>query len=288
MKTTTSPKTGLHMQSGNHSAKIKLLVFAGMALALLLVAIFADQLAPYDPYLQDYGKALQPPGGDHWLGTDRYGRDLFSRVIVGAKTSIFSTVALVVIISATGTLLGICSAYLGKLFDTVIMRVSDICLAFPGLVFSMAIAAVLHGGVQNAIIALALISWPKYSRIARSQTLGIKNADFIAASQLAGSSSLKIIFVHVLPNIFGPILITAMLDIGTMMMEIAALSFLGLGAKPPIAEWGSMMSVGRSMLQTYPWVVLSPGLAIFVSVVIFNLLGDAVRDYFDPKNSKIS
>lgn len=273
-------------RAAKNQVTVKLLVFGAMALLLLLTAVFANSLAPYDPNLQNVERALLPPSTSHFFGTDRYGRDLFSRVIAGARTSIFSSVALVASISITGTFLGICSAYLGKFFDTIIMRISDIFLAFPGLVFSMAIAAVLHGGVQNAIIALALISWPKYSRIARSQTLAIKNTEFIAASQLAGSSSLKIIFVHVLPNIFGPILITTMLDIGTMMMEIAALSFLGLGAKPPIPEWGSMMSVGRSMLQTYPWVVLSPGLAIFISVVIFNLLGDAVRDYFDPKSAK--
>ena len=149
----------------------------------------------------------------------------------------------------------------------------------------MAVAAILNGGVQNAVIALALISWPKYSRIARSQTLSMKSLPYMQAAQLAGDSAFQMILRHVLPNIVGPILVTSMLDIGTMMMEIAGLSFLGLGAQPPVAEWGSMMSSGRSMLQTYPWIVLSPGLAIFVSVVIFNLLGDTIRDYMDPKNS---
>ena len=190
-------------------------------------------------------------------------------------------------VEADGTLVGVnCGYFSGKL-DSLVMRISDVCLAFPGLVFALAIAAVLNGGVQNAVIALAVISWPKYSRIARSQTLAVKHTDFIAAARLAGSTPFKIITKHILPNIIGPILVTAMLDIGTMLMEIAALSFLGLGAKPPVAEWGSMMSGGRSMLQTYPWVVLSPGIAIFVSVVLFNLLGDTVRDYVDPRNSRI-
>jgi peptide/nickel transport system permease protein len=166
------------------------------------------------------------------------------------------------------------------------MRISDICLAFPGLVFALAVAALLGGGVSNAVIALAVISWPKYARVARSQTLAIKSGPFIAAARLSGSTSAQMIFRHVLPNILGPILVTAMLDIGTMMMELAGLSFLGLGAQPPTAEWGNMMSNGRSMLQTYPWIVLSPGLAIFITVVIFNLLGDTVRDYMDPKNSR--
>lgn len=143
----------------------------------------------------------------------------------------------------------------------------------------------LVGVFQNAIIALAVISWPKYSRIARSQTLALKNEAYVHASILAGDTSRQIIFRHILPNIMGPVLVTAMLDIGTMMMELAGLSFLGLGAQIPMAEWGSMMSNGRSMLQTQPWIVLSPGIAIFVSVSVFNLLGDTVRDYLDPKNS---
>ena len=146
-------------------------------------------------------------------------------------------------------------------------------------------AALLSGGIKDAIISLAIISWPKYSRVARGQTLSMKQASFVQASIVSGARSQRIILRHILPNIFGPILVTAMLDIGTMM-ELAGLSFLGLGAQPPIAEWGSMMSSGRSMLQTYPWVVLSPGLAIFISVVIFNLLGDSIRDYFDPKKGK--
>ena len=150
----------------------------------------------------------------------------------------------------------------------------------------MAIAAVLGGGIQNAIIALAVISWPKYSRIARSQTLALKSEPYIHAAILAGDNSAQIMVRHVLPNMLGPVLVTGMLDIGTMMMELAGLSFLGLGAQIPMAEWGSMMSSGRSMIQTYPWVVLSPGIAIFVSVVIFNLLGDTVRDYLDPKNTR--
>lgn len=264
---------------------MKLIVFAGLAAALLLITIFAKYICPYDPYAQDLTQAMQPPSKAHLMGTDTYGRDILSRVLIGAQTSISSTFALVAIITVFGTVVGIFCGYYGGIVDSVMMRISDVCLAFPGLVFAMAVAAILDGGVRNAVIALALISWPKYSRIARSQTLSIKNLPYMQASQLAGDSVLQMIFRHVLPNIAGPILVTSMLDIGTMMMEIAGLSFLGLGAQPPVAEWGSMMSSGRSMLQTYPWIVLSPGLAIFVSVVIFNLLGDSIRDYMDPKNT---
>ena len=265
---------------------MKLIVFAGLAAALLLITIFAKYICPYDPYAQDLTQAMQPPSAAHLMGTDTYGRDMLSRVLIGAQTSISSTFALVAIITVFGTVVGIFCGYYGGIVDSVMMRISDVCLAFPGLVFAMAVAAILDGGVRNAVIALALISWPKYSRIARGQTLSVKNLPYMQASQMAGDSVLQMIFRHVLPNIVGPILVTSMLDIGTMMMEIAGLSFLGLGAQPPVAEWGSMMSSGRSMLQTYPWIVLSPGLAIFISVVIFNLLGDSIRDYMDPKNTR--
>jgi peptide/nickel transport system permease protein len=269
----------------NH-VRTRLIVFLVMALALVLVAVFARWLCPYDPYAQDLASALQAPSLAHLMGTDRYGRDMLSRVIMGAQTSISSTLALVAIITVFGTAAGVICGYAGGKLDAVVMRISDVCLAFPGLVFALAVAAVLNGGIQNAVIALAVISWPKYSRVARSQTLAQKEAPYVHAARLAGDNPFQIIVRHILPNIVGPILVTAMLDIGTMMMELAGLSFLNLGAQPPTAEWGSMMSNGRSMLQTYPWVVLSPGIAIFISVVIFNLLGDTVRDYMDPRNSR--
>ena len=268
------------------STKTRLIFFLVLTAILLLVTIFADKIAPYDPYAQDLGKSMLPPSGEHWMGTDRYGRDLFSRVLVGAQTSIFSTLALVGVISVFGTIMGTLCGYYGGIMDSIVMRISDVCMAFPGLVFALAIAALLSGGVSNAVIALAVISWPKYARVARSQTLSVKSSDFVAAAKLSGVNSVQMIKRHILPNILGPILVTAMLDIGTMMMELAGLSFLGLGAQPPTAEWGNMMSGGRSMLQTYPWLVLSPGFVIFLTVVIFNLPGDTVREYMDPKNSQ--
>ena len=250
------------------NTKCRLIVFATLAICLVAVAVFADRLCPYDPYAQDLSLSYQAPSAAHIMGTDAYGRDMFSRVIVGARASILSTLALVSIITIVGTAVGTISGFIGGKVDAIVMRVSDFFLAFPGLVFALAVAALLGGGVLNAIIALAVISWPKYARVARSQTLSVKVSSFVQAAVLAGDNPPQIIFRHILPNIFGPILVTAMLDIGTMTMELAGLSFL---------------SSGRSMLQTYPWVVLSPGIAIFISVVIFNLLGDTVRDYLDPK-----
>ncbi len=269
----------------NHRKSKRLWVLLTLAVLLVLGAVFADKLCPYDPYEQDLSQALLPPDANHWMGTDTYGRDMLSRVIIGGRASILSTLALVAVTAISGTVAGVLCGYCGGMFDTIVMRISDICLAFPGLVFAMAVAAVLGGGIQNAVIALALVSWPKYSRIARSQTLSIKRAPYIQAAILAGDSAAQLMRRHIFPNILGAILVTAMLDIGTMMMELAGLSFLGLGAQIPTAEWGSMMSGGRSMLITYPWVVLSPGLAIFVSVAVFNLLGDTVRDQLDPRGS---
>lgn len=266
--------------------RLRLYIFLGLVIALMLVALFSEQLAPYDPYAQNLEEAMLPPSARHIMGTDRHGRDMFSRVLVGGKTSIYATLALVAAISTFGTVVGTLCGYYGGRVDSIVMRISDVCLAFPGLVFAMAVAALLGGGIGNAVLALAVISWPKYARVARSQTLALKNSAFVSAARLSGSRSGGILLRHILPNILGPILVTAMLDIGTMMMELAGLSFLGLGAKPPTAEWGNMMSSGRSMLQMYPWVVLSPGIGIFVSVVLFNLLGDTVRDYLDPKNSR--
>lgn len=269
----------------NH-IKTRLILFLILAAGLLLVAVFAQQICPYDPNAQDTSISLQPTTAAHPAGTDRFGRDMFSRILVGLQTSVLATLSLVVIITVVGTVVGVLCGYYEGVLDSVVMRISDVCLAFPGLVFALAIAALLNGGLHNAVLALAVISWPKYARIARSQTLAQKSTNYIAAARLAGNNSLQMIVKHILPNCVGPILVTSMLDIGTMLMELAGLSFLGLGAQPPTAELGNMMSGGRSMLQTYPWVIIGPGIAIFVVVVIFNLLGDTVRDYLDPRNSR--
>ena len=266
----------------NH-IKIKLTVFIVLALLLVLAAVFAKYLSPYDPYAQDLIQAIKPPSMAHTLGTDRNGRDMLSRIVIGSTTSIFSTLILVAVVTVLGTVIGIVCGFRGGRMDTVLMRISDLFLAFPSLVFALAVAGVLGGGIQNAIIALAAISWPKFARLARGLTLARKNSPYLMAARLSGSSTGKLLFKHILPNIAGPILVTAVLDIGTMMMELAGLSFLGLGVKPPMAEWGSMINEGRSMLQVAPWMVLAPGAAIFVTVMIFNLLGDTLRDYMDPK-----
>ena len=271
--------------------KPKLVIFSVLALLIVGVAVFAPWLCPYDPYAQDLSKALQPPSTEHLAGTDRFGRDLLSRVILGAQSSVFSTLLLVAIIAVVGTVIGVLCGWKGGKLDVVLMRTSDVFLAFPGLVFALAVAGVLGGsarggGIMNAVLALAAISWPKYSRIARGLTLAQKNEPHLAAARLAGCSTAQLVLKHILPNIAGPLLVTAMLDIGTMMMELAGLSFLGLGAQPPMAEWGSMMSDSRNLLQTAPWTIMAPGLAIFITVMAFNLLGDTIRDFMDPAHRK--
>lgn len=221
----------------NHT-KTRLIIFLILALALLLVAVFAQQLCPYDPNAQDTAMSLRPPSAAHPAGTDRFGRDMFSRILVGLQTSVLATLSLVVIITVIGTAVGVLCGYYGGIWDSVIMRISDICLAFPGLVFALAIAALLNGGLHNAVLALAVISWPKYARIARSQTLAQKSVNYIAAAKLAGNNSIQVIVKHILPNCIGPILVTAMLDIGTMLMELAGLSFWGWEHSLRLLNWG--------------------------------------------------
>ena len=266
----------------NHT-KTKLIFLISVAALLMAVALFSDKFCMYDPYAQDLSLSQLPPSINHILGTDRYGRDMFSRVVAGSRISIYGTLFIVFATAFFGTAIGILCGMKGGEFDSVLMRISDLFLAFPSLVFALAVAGVLGGGIQNAVIALVVISWPKFARLARGLTLSEKSSSYIKAAKLSGSSTAKILFKHILPNISGPILVTAVLDIGVIMMELAGLSFLGLGVKPPMAEWGSMINEGRSMLQVAPWMALAPGGAIFITVMIFNLMGDTLRDYLDPK-----
>ncbi len=267
----------------NH-LKTRLFIFGALVFCLLALALFSGELCPYDPYAQNLSAAKESPSLAHWLGTDAYGRDMLSRVLIGSQASLFSTLLLVVLTALVGSAFGlVCGWNGGSFLDNALMRLSDVFLAFPGLVFALAVAGVMGGGVQSAIFALAAIRWPKYARLSRALTISQKEAPYLAASKIAGCTPLQQLYRHVLPNIAGLILVTAVSDIGAMMMELAGLSFLGLGVKPPAAEWGSMMASGRSLLQTAPWLVLGPGAAIFIAVTALNLLGDAVRDYLDPR-----
>ncbi|MBR1580663.1 MAG: ABC transporter permease [Selenomonadaceae bacterium] len=262
-----------------------LIPYLALAGAIILIAVFAPWLTPFDPYTQDLSRALAPPDEINWLGTDRYGRDVLSRVIVGSQTTLCASLLMLISIVIVGSLIGSIGGLLGGRLDTFLMRTSDVFLAFPQMVFAIAAAGALGGGLFNAALALAMIGWTKYARLARGLVLTIRSMPYIQAARMSGSSTTAILLDHLLPNIAGPILVTAALDLGTIIMELAGLSFLGLGAQPPTAEWGAMMNNGRSMLQTAPWTVLSPGAAIFLTVAAFNLLGDKLRDVLDPKNN---
>lgn len=260
---------------------VKFIILSSLISILLIIALFAPFIVPFDPYAQNLNNALTPPNNIHLFGTDQYGRDLLSRVIIGAQITVLSSLMIVFITTVIGTTVGIICGYFGGKIDTILMRISDVFLAFPGMVLAIAIAGMLGGSVLNAVIALTLISWPKFARLARAQVLAVKSSTFIAAAKLNNCSNIKIMFKHIFPNIIGIILITAILEIGTIIMEIAGLSFLGLGAVPPSAEWGAMISGSKSMLQTAPWLILAPGMAIFISVSLFNLFGDIIRDKYN-------
>lgn len=225
-----------------------------------------------------------PPGPEHLFGTDKMGRDIFTRVIYGAQVSLSATFILIAVIFIVGTFLGIIAGYFGGIVDAVIMRIADMMMAFPGLVLAIAVAGILGTSTKNAIIAISLVAWPRYARLARSLTMKIRHTDYVAAATVTGSKTGYMLRKYMLPNALPTLVITAATDVGTMMMELAALSFLGFGATPPTPEWGFMLNEGRNFMQYAPWMMIYPGLAIFITVVIFNMLGDSLRDILDPKS----
>lgn len=255
-------------------------------LLLIAVALAAPLIAPYDPLEAVMQNACLPPSAEHLFGTDKLGRDNFSRILYGASYSLSSVLLLVTIIFAVGTTLGVLAGYYGGKVDIVIMRISDMMISFPGMILAIAVAGILGGSLINAIIALTIVTWTKYARLARSMVLKIKKRDFVEAAIVNGGTSTHILWKHILPNILPLMVITAASDIGAMMMELAGLSFLGFGSQPPAPEWGLMLNEGRQQLQTAPWLMIFPGLAIFVTVVIFNLWGDALRDVLDPRQEE--
>ena len=260
-------------------------VYTILVLLIVLVAVFAKVIAPYSPTEASLRDAFQPPSAAHKFGTDFMGRDLFSRIVYGTRASLSSALILVAAAMVIGGLLGIIAGFAGVV-DAVIMRVCDTMLSFPDLILAIAIAGILGPSFVNAIIAILAVSWTKYARLARSMVLKIKQRDYIAAARTTGSRARHILFTYMVPNALPTLLTTAVLDIGTTILGISGLSFLGFGIQPPTPEWGYMLSEGRSYMQTYPWLMIFPGLAIFITVVAFNLLGDSVRDVLDPGKAR--
>lgn len=250
---------------------------------LVLVAVFAPVIAPQDPYVSNLKNALQAPSSEHWFGTDKLGRDIFSRVIYASRISLSSTLALVAIIFVVGTILGTLAGYFGGWVDAVIMRISDMMISFPGMVLAIAVAGIMGASIKNAVIAIAIVSWSKYARLARSLVMKIRHEDYVYAAIVSGSKTGYILRKYMLPNVIPTLVITAATDIGGMMLELAGLSFLGFGAAAPAAEWGLMLNEGRTYMQNAPWMMIYPGLAIFIVVVVFNLLGDSLRDVLDVR-----
>ena len=255
-----------------------------LVILLIALVVLAPVIAPYNPLEAVMKDANQAPSMAHLFGTDKLGRDVLSRILYGGAYSLSSVLALVASIFCVGTFLGLVAGYFGGLIDTVIMRVADMMISFPGVILAIAIAGIMGGSLVNAMIALTAVTWTKYARLSRSMVLKIRKRDFVDAAIVSGGTSSHILWTHIMPNVVPILVITAVSDIGAMMMELAGLSFLGFGSQPPAPEWGLMLNEGRQQLQTAPWLMVFPGLAIFISVVIFNLWGDALRDVLDPRD----
>ncbi|HWA79188.1 MAG TPA: ABC transporter permease [Acetobacteraceae bacterium] len=250
---------------------------------LILIALAAPLLAPDNPYAQNLADRLAPPSAAHWLGTDELGRDLLSRLIYGGRLTLGMVVAVVALVAPFGLVIGCIAGYLGGLIDRVLMRLTDIFLAFPRLILALAFVAALKPGIASAVIAIALTSWPPYARLARADALTIRNADFIAAIRLMGAGSPRIILRHIVPLALSSVIVRVSLDMAGIILTAAGLGFLGMGAQPPAAEWGTMIATSRDYILQQWWVPTAPGIAIFVAALAFNLLGDGLRDVLDPK-----
>ncbi|MBT5374714.1 MAG: ABC transporter permease [Rhodospirillaceae bacterium] len=258
----------------------------GIVVLLILTAAFAPHLAPYDPLAQNLGNRLMAPNAAHLMGTDELGRDILSRILYGARITLKIVFLVGVSVAPMGLLIGCTAGYLGGLTDLVLMRITDVFLAFPKLILALALVAALGPGLENAILAIAITSWPPFARLARAQTLILRREDFVASARLQGGGSAYIIRRHIVPLCLPPIMVRVTLEMAGIILTAAGLGFLGLGAQPPLPEWGAMISSGRKFLLDQWWVATMPGLAILMVSLGFNLLGDGLRDVLDPKRER--
>ncbi len=263
----------------NHLAMVGLVTVIVMVIASLAAPLLAWQ----SPSAQDLAGRLAPPSAAHWFGTDELGRDIYARILYGGRVTLGMVVAVVLLVAPLGLAVGSVAGYLGGLVDRVLMRVTDVFLAFPRLVLALAFVAALRPGITSAIIAIALTAWPPYARLARADTLTVRNSDFIAAVRLAGAGSFRIILRHIVPLCVSSVIVRVTLDMSGIILTAAALGFLGMGAQPPMPEWGTMIASSRAFILEQWWVPTIPGIAIFVASLAFNLLGDGMRDVLDPR-----
>ena len=267
--------------------KYILYIGAGLSLILVFLTLAAPWLEPYDPTKMELSQKFMAPCREFIFGTDHLGRDIFSRILEGSRVSLSVAVLVVVCSALVGILLGMISGYAGGVVDMVIMRIVDVLLAFPAMIFALALSTMIGTGQMNLIIAITCIQWTRYARIARGEALMLKNAEYIEAARSIGNNTVQVLFKYVFPNIISKILIMASMDIGSIILYCASLSFLGLGAQPPSPDWGVMISEGKDYLQYAPWLTIFPGLAIAVSALAFNMLGDGLRDRLDPRMKEV-
>jgi len=251
--------------------------------ALILAAAFAPLLATHDPYAQDLARTLRAPSAAHWMGTDDLGRDVWSRLVYGARTTLYIAVLVTVIVAPIGFVIGAVSGFFGGWLDTLLMRLTDVFLAFPALVLALAFSAALGPGIENAVIAIALTIWPPVARLARAETLSVRNSDYLASARLQGAGLGRILLWHLMPICLPSIIVRLTLNMASVILTAAGLGFLGLGAQPPVAEWGGMAAAGRQYLIDAWWLTSFPGFAILLVSLAFNLLGDGLRDILDAR-----
>ena len=261
------------------------LIGGGVLCMLLLMALLAPVLAPYDPLAQDLYQRLQPPSTDHWFGTDDFGRDILSRIVYGSRISLRIGLIAISLALTGGTLFGLVAGYRGGMVDMLIMRSMDLMLAFPSILLAIAIVAVIGPGIENAILAVSIVLVPQFARLVRSSVLTVREATYVEAARALGATESRLLFYSILPNCTAPLIVQTTLGMGTAILDAAGLSFLGLGAQPPVPEWGAMLSGGRELLLRAPWVMTFPGLAIFAVVLGLDLFGDGLRDALDPKTT---
>lgn len=261
------------------------LAVIGLTIIVLFVALslLAPLLAPHDPAVQNLSNRLSVPTAEHWFGTDELGRDIFSRILYGGRVTLGMVIAVVLLVAPLGLAIGCIAGYFGGIVDTILMRVTDIFLAFPRLILALAFVAALKPGVESAVLAIALTAWPPYARMARAETLTVRNSDFIAACRLTGASSWRIIARHIAPLCVPSLIVRITLDMSSIIITAASLGFLGMGAQPPSPEWGAMIATAKRFIFEQWWVVTIPGIAIFLVSLAFNFLGDGLRDVLDPK-----